>query len=236
MFMTLCERSLDRSLTELSQGLAVPVIGLIGGIASGKSEVARLLAARGVIVINADAVGHQLLDDPEVRSLIVDRFGERVLQESTNHGAESSHIDRGALASIVFADVQARRALEAILHPRMRERFVATIAAAREGGDSSPCGVALDAAILLEAGWDDLCDLVVFVDAPRAQRLDRATSQRGWSPETFQSREEAQWPCDVKRRRADLVISNDGDLDLLRQQVDRLHHCLVLSATRSVVS
>ena len=68
----------------------------------------------------------------------------------------------------------------------------------------------LDAAILLEAGWDDLCDLVVFVDAPRPERLERAARQRGWSPETFESRERAQWPCDEKRRRADVVITNDA--------------------------
>jgi dephospho-CoA kinase len=234
--MTLCEQSLDASKTALAHGLAVPVIGLIGGIGSGKSEVARLLAGRGVIVINADVVGHQLLDDPEVRTPIVDRFGKHVLKESAHHGAQGSYIDRRALGSIVFADVEARRALEAILHPRMRERFVASIADARHEGGSPRSGVALDAAVLLEAGWDDLCDLVVYVDAPEAKRLERVASQRGWSPDTFHSREEAQWPCEVKRCRADLVIDNDGDLDLLRQQVDRLCNFLVLSATRSVVS
>jgi dephospho-CoA kinase len=234
--MTLCERSPDRFTRERSQRGSMPVIGLIGGIGSGKSEVAARLAERGVTVINADLVGHELLDTPEVRAEIVERFGTGVLKDSTIDGTVSPRIDRGALASIVFADAGARRALEAILHPRMRERFRATIEAARHAGASRPRALALDAAVLLEAGWDDLCDLVVFVDAPRAKRLDRVARQRGWTLETLKAREQAQWPCELKRDRADLIIKNDGDLDLLLHEVDRLDQCLVLSTARSVGS
>ncbi len=233
--MTLCERSVDQCMTEASRGGAMPVIGLIGGIGSGKSEVASLLADRGAIVINADLVGHQLLDIPEVRTLIVDRFGKRVLKESASDGAVRTQIDRRVLASIVFADAEARRALEAILHPRMRQQFAATIESARDG-DARPRALVLDAAVLLEAGWDDLCDLVVFVDAPRGKRLERVARQRGWTLDAFQAREEAQWPCELKRRRADFVVNNDGDLDLLRRQVDQLDNCLVSSTPRPVVS
>jgi dephospho-CoA kinase len=214
----------------------MPVIGLIGGIGSGKSEVASLLEGRGATVINADQVGHQLLDDPAVSSEIVARFGERVICDPARDGASGSRISRRALAAIVFADAEARRALESILHPRMRDRFVATIEVARHAGDRRPRAVVLDAAVLLEAGWNDLCDLVVFVDAPRAERLDRVARQRGWTLETLRSREEAQWPCDVKRRHADLVIHNDGDLDFLRREVEGLDDRLFLSPTRSVVS
>jgi dephospho-CoA kinase len=234
--MTLCERSPNRFTRERSQRRSMPVIGLIGGIGSGKSEVAARLAERGVGVIDADLVGHELLDTPEVRSEIVDRFGTGVLKDSTIDGTLSPRIDRGALASIVFADAGARHALEAILHPRMRERFLATIEAAWHAGASRPRALALDAAVLLEAGWDDLCDLVVFVDAPRATRLDRVARQRGWTLETLKSREQAQWPCELKRDRADLIINNDGDLGLLPHEVDRLDQCLVLSTARAVGS
>jgi dephospho-CoA kinase len=232
--MTLCERSVDQCLTEPSRAGAMPVIGLIGGIGSGKSEVASLLADRGAIVVNADLVGHKLLDVPEVRSLIVDRFGKRVIQESASDGALKTQIDRRVLASIVFADAEARHALEAILHPRMRQQFAATIESAQHG-DPRPRAVVLDAAVLLEAGWDDLCDLVVFVDAPRGKRLERVARQRGWTLDAFQAREEAQWPCELKRRRADVVVNNDGDLDLLRRQVDQFDNCLVSSTSRPVV-
>ena len=83
-------------------------------------------------------------------------------------------------AAIVFADPEARRALEAIVHPLMRARFVEAIDQA-SSASPAPAPVVLDAAILLEAGWDDLCDLVVFVDAPRSERLRRAADDRGWS-------------------------------------------------------
>ena len=76
--------------------------------------------------------------------------------------------------------------------------------------------VVLDAAILLEAGWDDLCDLVVFVDAPRDERMRRVQAQRGWSRDDSRLASKPQWPCDHKRRRADLVITNDAGVDGLR--------------------
>ena len=79
-----------------------------------------------------------------------------------------------------------------------------------------PTAVVLDAAILLEAGWDDLCDRIVFVDAPRLERLRRVAETRGWSEETFEARERAQWPSDEKRRRADWIITNDSGPDRLQ--------------------
>ena len=80
----------------------------------------------------------------------------------------------------------------------------------------------LDAAVLLEAGWDDLCDRIAFVDAPRAERLRRVEASRGWSEETLEARERSQWPVDEKRRRADWIIDNDGPLGRLGREVDRL--------------
>jgi dephospho-CoA kinase len=129
-------------------------------------------------------------------------------------------IDRTALAAIVFSEDRARRDLEEIVHPLMRRRFLEAVA--REATQSDPRPVVLDAAILLEAGWDDLCDVVVFVDSPRAVRMRRVAAQRGWPAEAFEARERAQWPCDLKRRRAGIVITNDGEIDSLRREVDRL--------------
>jgi dephospho-CoA kinase len=104
----------------------------------------------------------------------------------------------------------------------MRARFLTAIACAVQPGRAAGRAVVLDAAILLEAGWDDLCDLVVFVDAPRGERIRRASLQRGWSTAAFEARERAQMPCDEKRRRAALVITNAAGLDSLRREVDRL--------------
>ena len=148
-----------------------------------------------------------------MRRQIIERFGPGVLGEPAAAADFVPAIDRKALGAIVFADPAARRDLEAILHPRMRAWFRAVIE--RElwstGAEGRP--VVLDAAILLEAGWDDLCDLIVFVDAPREERMRRVHEQRGWSREKLEAREQAQWPADEKRRRADLIINNDAGVE-----------------------
>ena len=107
----------------------------------------------------------------------------------------------------------------------MRARFREAIDRALETGRGP---VVLDAAILLEAGWQDLCDIVVFVDSPRSERLRRAADHRGWSEADFDSRERAQWPCEEKRRHADYVIRNDASRDSLRREVEALVRALGL--------
>jgi dephospho-CoA kinase len=201
---------------------AIPVIGLVGGIGSGKSRVARLLGARGAAVIDADTVGHELLQHPTVRARVLERFGPGVLAEpaAVIDGDAAAPIDRRALGAIVFADPSARGALEAILHPLMRNCFLSAIEIARRSGAAR--WVVLDAAILLEAGWDDLCDRIVFVDAPRPERLRRVARARGWSEQTFEARERAQWPAEEKHRRAHWSLTNDAGLERLDAEVDRL--------------
>ncbi len=199
---------------------AIPVIGLIGGIGSGKSQVASRLAARGAAVIHADAVGHEVLGEPEIRAQIITRFGTGVLEEPPEDGAGIPRINRRAFGAIVFADPEALHALEAVVHPAMRTRFLQTIdQRTRQDGTDL---IVLDAAILLEAGWDDLCDRIVFVDAPRLERLRRVVQTRGWSEQAFESRERAQGPLDEKRRRADWIVINDSGTDHLQEEVDRL--------------
>ena len=199
---------------------AIPVIGLIGGIGSGKSSVANLMASSGAAVIDADAVGHELLGDAEIRAAIVDHFGDVVLERPDSDTGPNPRIDRRALGKIVFADPAARLALEAILHPLMRARFIEDIESL-VSRDSVGL-VVLDAAILLEAGWDDLCDRVVFVDAPDSERLKRVKETRGWSEEMLVARERSQWPQNEKRTRADEVLQNDTSREQLSREVERL--------------
>jgi dephospho-CoA kinase len=200
----------------------IPVIGLIGGVGSGKSRVAQLLEQRGAVIIDADAVGHELLRDPGIRGRILERFGPGVLAVPGPEDGRRAEppLDRRALGAVVFADPSARAALEAIVHPPMRAGFHRAIAC---GVDEGRAGViVLDAAILLEAGWDDLCDRIVFVAAPRTERRRRVAATRGWSAEAFAARERAQWPEDRKRRRAHWVLTNDAGADGLDEEVDRL--------------
>jgi dephospho-CoA kinase len=218
--MTPCQRREEPRLRGRWKHGAIPVIGLIGGIGGGKSSVARRLAERGAAVIDADAVGHELLDDPAIRARVVERFGSGVLEPAGTGGPAAPRISRRSLAAIVFRDPAALRDLEALLHPAMRERFRRTIA--RLIAEGGPSLIVLDAAVLLEAGWDDLCDRIAFVDAPRAERLRRAREARGWSEEMFAAREQSQGPAEAKRDRADWIIANDGGPDRLGREVDRL--------------
>ncbi len=197
----------------------IPVIGLIGGIGSGKSQVASILAARGAVVIDADRVGHEVLERAEVALEVVRRFGAGVLRPIPA-GTGAPSIDRRALGKVVFADPAALRDLETIVHPLMEDRFHEMISElAREGRARA---IVLDAAILLEKNWDRYCDLVVFVNCPWELRLERVAASRGWSAETLRSRESAQWPVEAKRTHADVVIPNDRGIDSLERSVDDL--------------
>ncbi len=199
---------------------AVPVIGLTGAIGGGKSQVASLLGRKGAVVIDADRVGHEVLDCPEVRRQVIERFGAGVVEHGPDAAAAQGSINRRALGSIVFAARPALEDLEAIVHPRMRRQFEAIID--RESLRGRAPMVVLDAAVLLEAGWDNLCDLLVFVDASQPVRLQRVARSRGWTAEVLQAREAAQWPREQKLSRADIVIQNDSSLEILDQNVDRL--------------
>jgi dephospho-CoA kinase len=194
---------------------SIPVIGLVGGIGAGKSRVAATLARQGAWVLDADAIGHALLDQPPARSEVVRRFGAEILAPASGPDQPRT-VDRKALGTIVFGDPSARRDLEAILHPRMRRTFERAIARVARGGRHS--AVVLDAAVLFEAHWDSLCDRVVFVDAPREQRLARLAASRDWSAEELAARESAQLPLAEKRARADLVLTNDASPESLDER------------------
>lgn len=196
---------------------ASAVIGLVGGMGAGKSLAASRLAELGAQVIDADAVGHALLDQAPARNAVRKRFGEHVLAAG-EAGGKAPLVDRRVLGALVFAKPEALRDLEAILHPRMKRTFERVIDRAARRGE--PRAVVLDAAVLFEAGWNELCDIVVFIDAPRAERLARLAAQRGWSAETVAARERVQMPLDEKRRRSDLVLINQADPEALRAAVD----------------
>lgn len=188
-------------------------IGIIGGIASGKSLVAKMLGELGARTLDADKIGHAVLaEDADVRQAVVGRWGPGVL-------AGDGSIDRKAVAQRVFAPNKAGRAdldfLEALLHPRIRQRLESQRVQLLGEGDAP---IVIEPSMLLESGWQLPLDVLVMVDAPREVRLARA-QQRGWSEEQFAAREAAQWPVEEKRRRADVVIANDGSPEELRRAV-----------------
>lgn len=187
-------------------------IGLIGGVASGKSTVAEMFAELGAVVLNADRAAHDVLDQPEVRDQLVARWGRVVL-------GDDDRVDRREVASLVFGDSpdakEERKFLESIVHPLTR----IALETRREllAGQGQQVFV-IDAPLLLEAGWDASCDIIVMVDAPEEHRRMYA-KKRGWPAEELDRREGAQMPLEKKRHRADVVIDNGSDLAYTRQQV-----------------
>ena len=189
------------------------VIGLIGGIGSGKSQVAAAFARHGARVIAGDQLGQAALRDPAVRDRVVSRWGEAIMEER-------GEIDRRRLGAIVFADPVERKALEAITHPWIRLHILAEIEEARQ--DPRVPLIVLDAAIMLEAGWNDVCDRLVYIEAPRLVRLERVARQRGWSEKEVDARERAQLPLTEKVVQADHVLDNSASLEHLNRQVTDL--------------
>jgi dephospho-CoA kinase len=193
-------------------------IGLVGGVASGKSLVAKTLVELGAGLLDADRTGHAVLaEDAEVHQALRDRWGDAVFR------ADGS-VDRGEVAERVFGSADTAAAdlefLEALLHPRIRRRL--EVLRDEYAAQNKPA-VVLDAPLMLEAGWQSICDTVLMVDAPRQARLDRAR-QRGWSEAEFEEREAAQWPVEKKRQFADVVIENADSQNDLRRTVLQFWH------------
>jgi len=183
------------------------VIGLVGGIASGKSTVARLWALeRRAVHVDADAIARRVLGRADVRAALARRL----------RGLGKGRIDRDVLARTVFLDPRALKALEEVTHPRIREAMVRAIERAK-----APY-VLVDAALLQETGADSLCDAVVYVACPARTRRARSRKTRGWSEEHHRAREARQWSCRRKRARADFAVDNSGDAARTRREVRRL--------------
>ena len=194
-----------------------PVVGITGGIASGKSKVSWFLAEWGAHIIDADRVGHRVIaPDGEAYAEVVAAFGEGIL-------ARDGAIDRRKLGPIVFADAAQLEKLNAISHPRMAQRMGAEIAQLRDRPAARrPPVIVLDAAILLEAGWDSLCDEVWVVVAEPETALARLMARDGLGRDEAQARLNAQMSNDARMARAGQVIRNDRSLEELRAQVNKL--------------
>lgn len=185
-----------------------PVIGLVGGIGSGKSTVAQAFAALGCLVIDADRDAREAMQRDDVIKEVVSWWGSGVLNAA-------GKVDRAKVAEIVFKDPSQRTRLESLIHPLIKSDRLLVIARARQEGRPA---VVLDAPLLFEAGSDKDCDVVVFVDTPLATRLARVAA-RGWSPEELARREAAQMPLDQKRARCPIVIQNHGSLEAMQALV-----------------
>ena len=189
----------------------IPVIGLTGGIGTGKSTVTHMLEDLGAVVIDADKVGHQIyLPELPAWREIVEAFGQDVLHANRT-------INRQALGKIVFADPEALRTLNHIVHPKMFERMAGLIAEQRASGGMQ--AIVVEAAVLIEANWLPLADQIWVVTASEAVVIERLTKQRQLSPDQVRTRIAAQLANEERLKHAHVVIRNDGSLDEVRATV-----------------
>jgi len=182
-------------------------VGLVGGVACGKSMAASFFRQLGARCVDADSIARQVLGRPAVRRALARAFGPSVVA--------GGRIDRRGLAEKAFRTGRSVRRLNAIVHPHIAREMRRRIRAAR--------GVVLvDAPLLQEAGIDGWCDAVVYVDAPRRQRAARAAA-RGWPPGELARRERLQWSAARKRAGADHVVDNGGTKAAARRQIGKLY-------------
>ena len=197
-------------------------VGLTGGIGAGKSEVSRLLVARGAVLIDADRIAREVVA-PGTPGLaaVVEAFGEEIL-------AEDGSLDRPRLGAVVFADPDRLAVLNSIVHPLVGARSRALEAAAAEDAV-----VVHDVPLLTENGLAPLYDVVVVVDVDPATQLDRLVRLRGMSQEDARARMAAQASREQRRTVADVVVDNDVPLPRLEQRVRELWDDLVHRARRT---
>jgi len=188
-------------------------IGLTGAIGAGKSTVARLLAEHGALVIDADALARRALEESGTVDRVAAALGAGVVTDG--------RLDRAALADRVFADPDARRRLEAIVHPRVGELREARVREAL-ARPAPPPVLVHDVPLLFETGLDREMDLVVVVDAPRRVRRARVEAAGRMDAAELSRREAAQWSPARKRAHADVVIDNGDDVSDLRARVARV--------------
>ena len=187
-----------------------PIIGIAGGIGSGKSFVARLFGELGALVISSDEQVTDAYRDANVRKTLLEWWGPDVIRPD-------GEINRRFIGAKVFADPAERRRLEELLHPRVHAARERAMAAAAD--DGSVVAYAWDTPLLLETDLHRQCDAVVFVDAPLETRLDRVRATRNWDAAELARRENSQWGLDRKREIADYVVSNTAGVDVARGQV-----------------
>ena len=197
------------------------LVGLTGGIGSGKSTVARLLEKRGAVVFDADLFAREAVEPGTPgHAAVIERFGADVL-------APGGELDREALASIVFADPAARRDLEQIVHPEVRRLFAEGSEAYRD----TDRVVVFSAPLLVETGMHTAFEVLVVVSATVATQIERLMRQRGMSEPSIRARIDAQAPLEDKAAAADFLVDNEGSLDELESQVEQLWNDL---STRAV--
>ena len=190
-----------------------PIIGVTGGIGAGKSTVAQILQELGAAVIDSDRLGHEALANENIVASLRAWWGDDIVDVSGG-------IDRKALASVVFEDPESLARLEGLVYPWIHAQRRLIVARLNE--DANIRVIVFDAPKLYEAGVDRECDAVIFVECDRALRVSRVRRDRGWDETELSRRESRQIPLDVKREKADYIVSNHSSVEALRPELERI--------------
>ena len=186
------------------------VIGLTGGIATGKSEASRILQELGAEIINADLIGHEAYRQGSVGwESVVQAFGKGILDES-------NEIDRSKLGAIVFSDESELQKLNEIMHPIMEKLVEQNILDCQDSGSEV---VVVEAALMFEAGWNKLVDTVWTTDAPEETVISRLELRNGLSRSESQKRIASQMDREDRLSRSDVILSNTGDLNAFKNVI-----------------
>lgn len=190
------------------------IVGIVGGIASGKSSAAKMFKEHGAVLLSGDEIGHQILGEPEIVKAAEERWGRSVIDQN-------GKIDRHRLAAIVFSEKERCEELtflEKLTHPHIKTRLLAEIDRLRTAGTSV---VILDAALLLETGWYSMCEKIVFIDASEENR-EKYAARRNWTKQELIRRESRQLSLKKKRAAADFQICNNGSIESMREEISRV--------------
>jgi dephospho-CoA kinase len=194
------------------------MIGILGGIGSGKSTVAAEFAKLGCEVIDADEIAHELLDKPDIKNKVVDSFSEAVLNST-------GKINHKKLADIVFADAEKLAKLNSIIHPPVLERAEELIRQAKQ--QNRVKAIVLDMPLLVEVGWDKRCDKLIFVKCNRQLRAKRALKMGVFNEKQLKIRENFQISLDKKESITDNTIDNNSGFSALTEQVTDVFSCIM---------
>jgi len=204
--------------------MRVPVVGILGGIGSGKSTVVRQVEDLRLQIIDADRIGHDLLSAPGILDQLRAAFDSSIFDDT-------GEVIRPRLAHVVFGETPAHAnalsRLNQIIHPAIRQEIQRQILSVPPGIDA----LIIDAALLLEAGWADQCSALIFIETPQVQRIERVKTNRNWTADELCRREQTQLPVSEKRSRCDYVVDNSGSPEQAGRQMTDILQTIIQKQT-----
>tara|TARA_B100000809_G_scaffold164269_2_gene161625 strand:+ start:6624 stop:7229 length:606 start_codon:yes stop_codon:yes gene_type:complete len=195
------------------------ILGILGGIGSGKSTVTDMFAALGANTLDADAIAHELIEKEETKATLRQWWGDEII-------TAEGKVDRTKIAQKVFSDAAELIRLNSLIHPEVRKRIEEGIGKFMAKNGEEKKLLVLDVPLLASSTLRDLCDEIIFVNSDESLRQSR-TQLRGWSSKDLKQREACQVPENDKKKLSGFIINNSGSLDETRQQVEALYQDLV---------